>query len=68
MKGLRWFDSITGSMGMNVSKSQEIAEHRGAWHAAVHGVTKSQTQMKRLRTQACPVYSVVGELSRILIC
>ena len=40
MKGLRWFDSITSSMGMNVSKSQEIVEHRGAWHAAVHGVAE----------------------------
>ena len=34
----RGWDSITGSMGMNLSKSQEIVEDRGAWHAAVHGV------------------------------
>ena len=33
--------SITDSMGMNVSKHQEIVENRGAWLATVHGVTKS---------------------------
>ena len=41
---LRWLDSITNSMNMNLSKLQQIVEDRGAWHAAVHGVSKSQTQ------------------------
>ena len=35
--------SITHSMDMNLSKLQEVMEDRGAWHAAVHRVTKSQT-------------------------
>ena len=39
----RWLDSITDSIDMNLSKFQEIVEDRGAWHATVHGVTKSQT-------------------------
>ena len=40
---MRWFDSITNSMDMNLSELQEIVEDRGAWVAAVHGVTKSWT-------------------------
>ena len=40
---MRWLDSITDSMDMNLSKLQEIVEDRGAWHAAVHGITKSRT-------------------------
>ena len=41
---MRWLDSITDSMDMNFSKLQEIVEDSGAWHAAVHGVSKNWTQ------------------------
>ena len=40
---MRWLDSITDSMDMNLSKHWEIVEDRGDWRAAVHGVKKSQT-------------------------
>ena len=40
---MRWFNSIIDSMDMNLSKLQEIAKDREAWHAAVCGVAKSQT-------------------------
>ena len=39
---MRWLDSITDSMDMNLRKVREIVNHREAWHVAVHGVPKSQ--------------------------
>ena len=40
---MRWLDSITDSVDMNLSKLRDIVKDRGAQHAAVHGIAKSQT-------------------------
>ena len=40
---LRWLDDITDAMNVNLGKLWEMVKDREAWHAAVHGVTKSQT-------------------------
>ena len=40
-----WLDGITNSMDMSLSKLQEIGKDRVTWHAVVHGISKSQTQL-----------------------
>ena len=48
---MRWLDGITDSMDMSLSEPWEIMKEREAWHAAVHGVTKSRTRLSNWITR-----------------
>ena len=63
-QSMRWLDSITDSIYMNLSKLRELVEDRGAWHATVHGAAKSWTQFSDWTTtwEKLPFQVGLGEI------
>ena len=55
---MKWFDGITDSMNMNLSKLQEIVKDREAWCAAVDGITKSGARLSKLNNNIIVVRSL----------
>ena len=49
---MRWVDGIANEMDMNLGKLRKMVRDREAWRAAVHGVVKSQTRLKRLSSSS----------------
>ena len=59
---MRWLDSFTDSMNMHLNKLQETVKNRGAWHAAVHGVSNSQTGLSEWTTPKKKGYFLAREV------
>ena len=64
---MRWWDGITDSVDMNLSKLQEIVKDRGAWRATVHGVAKSQTRLRDWTTKY-PTHKIRDTLDMNTLC
>ena len=68
---VRWWDSITNLIDMNLSKLWEVVKDREAWRAAVHGVTKSWTQLSDWTTKSGKsfwTYTFSDKFPKIFVC
>ena len=64
---MRWVDGITDSMDMSLSTLWEMVKDREAWHAAVHGVTKSWTRLSNGTTILCQGAFLVAQLVLLVL-
>ena len=58
---MRWLDSITDATNMNLSKLQEMVRDREVWHAAVHAIAKSWTELRQLNNNILEEAGILGK-------